>query len=570
VTSSIAALGNRQVFVADAPTASLPEAARPDMIRFVTLLGGAVGLLLLVGALSVGMLLLVRTEARRDEFAMCLAIGASRIRLTCGIVLEGALLALSGAVVALPVSVGFYATVRMFNLPGRVSLDLLDRTIDAHVLVAVVAAGLAAAAVITIIAGAFSFSARVADALRARSGSTPRLSRRRTRAALVIVQTAVAVVLVAGAGLFARSLAQALNLNPGYATSQLITGGIGPAAYGYDDARSNTLFEDLRAGLLRRPSIRSLAFATFGSGMGAGGNLRIDGTRRAMTTYTEFRFVDDRYFSTIGLRVRRGRDFSSEDVPGSPLVGIVSESLGQFVANGGDPTGSRIAEPFNSPGKPPNEVLIVGVVPDVIENVAQLEPLVLYRPLAQREAKVVPSVDRSIVIRAANDAGRAIEDAREVLQGLDVRLRIDRAQTVDDTLLQQMAPQHFGMLVLSGLGALAVLLTVLGTAVLAESMAVLRRREMGIRAALGATRRQLGSLVVLETVGLVGAGLLVGLGLSWLASDTIEAFLFQVRPLDPSTLSIVAAFILLLTLMVSIRPALRAARVDLASVLREE
>jgi ABC-type antimicrobial peptide transport system permease subunit len=157
-----------------------------------------------------------------------------------------------------------------------------------------------------------------------------------------------------------------------------------------------------------------------------------------------------------------------------------------------------------------------------------------------------------------------------MLQAVDARVRLDRAQTMDDALLEQLAPQHFGMLVLSALGVLAVLLTILGTAVLAESTAVLRRREMSIRAALGATSRQLGALVIVETLTLVGTGLVVGLGMSWFAANTIESFLFQVRPLDPMTLLAVTGCILILTLLVSVRPALRVARVDLARVLREE
>jgi putative ABC transport system permease protein len=124
--------------------------------------------------------------------------------------------------------------------------------------------------------------------------------------------------------------------------------------------------------------------------------------------------------------------------------------------------------------------------------------------------------------------------------------------------------------VLGALSIIAVLLTVLGTYVLAETMAAARRREMGIRAALGATRRQLGDLVLRETVHLVGLGLLAGLGLAWLGAGTIRAFLFQVEPLDVATLASVSGLILTLALGVSLRPAIRAGRVELARLLRED
>ena len=133
-----------------------------------------------------------------------------------------------------------------------------------------------------------------------------------------------------------------------------------------------------------------------------------------------------------------------------------------------------------------------------------------------------------------------------------------------------MGAQRFGTVVLGALGTIAILLTVLGTYVLAESMAVLRMREMGIRAALGATRRQLGAIVLAETGRLIGLGLVAGLVMAWAGAGLIRAFLFRVEPLDPVTLATVSAAIVALALVVSLRPALRAARVDLGRVLKEE
>jgi len=133
-----------------------------------------------------------------------------------------------------------------------------------------------------------------------------------------------------------------------------------------------------------------------------------------------------------------------------------------------------------------------------------------------------------------------------------------------------MGPQKFGASVLGALGLIAILLTLLGTYVLAESISVLRLREMGIRAALGARRSQLAAIVFGETLRLVGLGLIAGLMLAWSGANTIRAFLFRIPPLDPITLATTAALILVLALTVSMRPALRVARVDLSRVLREE
>jgi putative ABC transport system permease protein len=142
--------------------------------------------------------------------------------------------------------------------------------------------------------------------------------------------------------------------------------------------------------------------------------------------------------------------------------------------------------------------------------------------------------------------------------------------TIDAGILEDMAPQRFGLTVMGALGTIALLLSVLGTYVLAESSAVLRRREMGIRAALGASGKQLGGILLTDTVRLVGIGLVIGFGVSWLGAGMIRSFLFQVEPLDPLVTGGVAGAIIALALVVSLRPAIATARVDLARVLRDD
>jgi hypothetical protein len=284
-----------------------------------------------------------------------------------------------------------------------------------------------------------------------------------------------------------------------------------------------------------------------------------------MPSLTDFVGVDARHFPTMGLRLSRGRNFLSTDTAGAPRVGIVSESLGRFVANGGDPIGSRIAEFFNSPGQPPNTIEIVGVVPDVITRITTLEPLVLYRPLPQVEADTRVTV----LVRATGRPSVAAHELLATVERLDSTVRTAPLRTFDERLLAQMQPQRFGLLVLSALGGLALLLAVVGTAVLAETMAAMRMREVGIRAALGASRRHLTRLVLGETARPVCVGIVAGLVLAWLLADTVRALLYRIEPLDPLTMVSVAAAILILALGVSLRPALRTARVDLARVMRE-
>jgi putative ABC transport system permease protein len=546
-------------------TAALPAAARVRIEQFSQLLGLTVGLLLLIGCTTVGMLLLVRTEGRREELAMCLALGASRARLASGIVLEGMMVSVSGALFALPLAFWLFALVRTFQLPGNVSVELLALSLDARVVAASAAGALVASALIGLVAGGFGFSADVADALRSRSGATPRRTRRRTRTFLVAGEVAVALVLLTGAGLFARSLSAALNLNPGFDTDRLVTGNVSLGSHGYTPVTAAGFASELVSRLQGNPALRSFALTESLGGMTPSGRLVIDGEPRQFPSMVSHTSVDERYFATMGLRLIAGRNFAATDTASSPPVIIVSESFGRMIASGGDPLGRRIRATSSRPPAPPAMQEIVGVVPDVISNVAIAEPLVMYIPKAQSGG----TTDVRWVARAAGSSSDAIREILGALKQIDSSVTPSPMLTMREQFGRQMSAQLFGGTVLGVLGLVAVLLTALGTYVLSEAMAQVRLREMGIRAALGASGRQLATLVLMETLRLAGIGVIAGLFVSWAGAGSIRAFLFKVQPLDPITLSAVAAAILLLALAASVKPALRAARVDVAALLRQ-
>jgi putative ABC transport system permease protein len=550
--------------VIDIQTAAIPAVAREGTVRFARLLATTVALLVLIGCSTVGLLLLVRTESRRQEFATCLALGATRTQLARGIIIEGAILTTAAACLSPLVAWWLFSAVSTFQLPGGIALGLLDLTLDQRALAAIVGGAAAATLFIAIIAGAFGFRADVADSLRTRVGATPRIARRGTRAVLLATQVAIALTLVAGTGLFARSLMAALDLNRRIDSARIVEIGQVPLAQnGYSAARAATLFGDLRERLRGNPFVESVATSSSQGGMGAGGALTIDGVPRTFPAFVAFRHVDDNYFSTMRMRILRGRHFSADDVAGAPLVGIVSASFARMIGSGDEVLGRHVVMMFG--GK--LDIEILGVVDDLFTDIRDAEPLALYMPMTQRAQ---PAVNRALVFRAANDVEAAQREVLATVRQLDWNLQLPAGLTLDERLLRQMAPQQFGLFVLGSLGAIALLLTVLGTYVLAETMAVMRTRELGIRAALGATTKSLTILVLRESAVLVGLGLGAGLLLSYLGANVIRAFLFRVQPLDPATLGAVATLILLLAIAVSMRPALRAARVDLAEVLRSE
>jgi hypothetical protein len=293
--------------------------------------------------------------------------------------------------------------------------------------------------------------------------------------------------------------------------------------------------------------------------------LFINNEPRQFPSLVSFVSVDDRYFATLGLRIITGRDFSEADTSSSAPVVIVSESLARMIGSGASPLGYGIRDTSSRPPAPLPVREIVGVVPDVITNVAIDQPLVVYFPRAQTARGTYVQW----LARANGDAPQAAREMLSAIRAIDPRVTPLPMLTLRDRLGAQMSAQQFGGLILGSLGVIAALLTALGIYVLVETMSVSRLREMGIRSALGATRQQLAGLVLREAARLVAIGLALGVCLAWLGANMIRSFLFRVQPLDPATLAAVGFLIAAIAFAVVLKPALRAARIDVAAMLRE-
>jgi putative ABC transport system permease protein len=547
--------------------AAVPQLARAGTAQFATLLAITVGLLLLAGCLTVAMLLLVRTEDRRDELAVRLALGATRGRLAVSIAVEAVALCALGAVLAVPFALWFFYGVRAFQLPGSIDLERLELTLAFVPLLAVTGAALAATAVFASVAGLVGAATAVHSPREARALATPRVTRRAPRAALIAGQVAITLVLVTGAGLFARSLAAALTLNSAVDTDRIAMAFVSLGPHGYTPERATAFVDELLERLRQNGAIESAGVLRNEGGVEPGfpdSVIEIDGVVRELPASLSYGAVDESFFSTLGLPIVSGRGFAASDTAGSPPVAVVSESLGRFIADGGNPVGRRIG-PLRV-GASPVYPEIIGVVPDFITEVGRTEPLVAYQLIAQRP----PSVFATLFFRSAGDPSAAMREAMAATRALDARVTLGSMMTLDEQIGRQMNPQRFGVYVLGGLGGIALLLTALGTYVIAESLVVRRRRELGIRAALGARAAQLRGLVLRDTARLVGIGLVAGVALAIAGARLIRSLLYRVEPLDPLVLVVVAGGILGLALLVSLRPALAAGSQDLVRSLREE
>ena len=552
---------NGRWLLTDVQTAAIPRAARLGVSRFMSLLGWTVAFLLLTGSLGVGTLLRIRTESRRREFGIRLALGAPLLRLVGGVAAEASILAAAGAVLALPLAVWGLSLIRVFELPGRITIESLGLPEAGGLLPSVAALGAVVTVVITVAGAAFGLAAQP-SAMRRPQGARD-MPESRAETALVATQVAIALVLLTGTGLFLRSVTAALALNPGYDAANLASGSIS-LPQGYSEAGADALFRTIRDRLEASPAITSASVTIRRGAMSSGGELIVNGIGRRFPTAVRFTAVDDFYFPTIGLEVIRGRNFTGSDAGGRP-VAIVSESLAR--ALGPDRAlESRIAAFYGTADGDWPEFEVVGVVPDLITDVAMLEPLTLYLPASQRAG----AANRELVFRSAGDLTTAVKEATTIVRSEDSDIRLRPFRSLEQRISEQMGAQRFGVSVLSGLGVIAVVLTGVGIHVLAELIVARRRRELAIRAALGAGPWTLAMEIIREIVHPLGFGTASGIAIVWIGQDLIRSFLFQVEPLDLRTLLSVGAILGLLAVVVSFRPLATAVTPDLGRMLKED
>jgi predicted permease len=546
--------------------AAIAGPQRLDVLHFARLLIATIVLLLLAGCATVGLLFVVRADARRAELSTCLAIGASPRRLMCGFASEIAILSIAAGGLALVLESWLFVALRVFELPGGISIERLDLGVDRRAGIATAAVAAAAFLFSTTVTLAFAAKTCLLGSARTVGVSHETTARRRTHGALVSAQVAIALILLSGALLFIRSLEAALSLNPSLAMSDVLASEIALAEHGYTAQSAQGFFNDLRARAEAHARVESASYSSGLGGMGPAGTLLIDGTRRSFPSTVRFVAIDPLHFRTLRVSVTSGRDFSPLDILGAAPVTIVSESFARLLAAGGDAIGRSVTMPHARAGSPPEAVTVVGVVPDVVASVTQLEPLMMYFPMAQRESATY----RTLTLRVRDDAGGVGRDVAGMMRSLDASVVPQPFHTLQQRIEQQMAAQRLAAALLGALGGVAFLLTILGAYVLADSAATLRRREMAVRAAIGATAFELCLLLAGQTVRLTGIGLIGGSILLWMASAALGRLLFQVQPTDPAVVTAVAMTIFLVTLLVGLKPAISASRLEIASTLKEE
>jgi len=551
--------------------ASVPlQAARTDrrLGRVLLILLGAVGLVLLIACANVASLQLARARRRRRELGIRVALGVGRGRLTRQLFVESAVVALLGGAGGVLLSAW---GLDLLNALRPRALATVGGPGGAQLTTAVVAFAFAATVGAALLFGLLpAWWASRADPLsliRADTGGTRRV---RTRGALVAVEVALAIVLLAGAGLLVRTVV-ALNRTPlGFDPAGVAVALVNPPARAYPDGTGQQLFRDATDRLAALPGVRRAAASYCLPVVGGCDHVRmtIAGTADPSAADHEvwLNMVDEAYLATLGIPVVAGRGILRSDGAGTPAVALVSEAAARRYWPGRNPVGQRIQL---SVGWPENDgwAEVVGVVRDVryTDNLRAAATPGVYLAMAQFSYRA-----NYLVADVSGDAAAAIPTMRAVLHDLDPQLPLWDPASMAEHVRVATASERFSMVLLAAFGALALALAAVGIyGVIAYSVAG-RTREIGLRMALGARPGGVVGLIFRQGFGIVGVGLAVGTLGALLTTRVLRAQLYDVSPSDPATLSIALGVLVVVAAAATWIPARRGARVPPMEALRHE
>lgn len=539
------------------------EAVVGKVRKPVQVLFAAAALVLLVACVNVSSLLLARAASRHREAAVRTALGAGRARLLSQMVAEATVISLVGA--ALGIALALLATPALVRLAGDALPRRSEVTVGLVPLAFAAVAG-ALAALLGSIAPARGWM-RLAPwrALTDRNGAVP-LSR--SRRGLVVAELALTLALLTGAGLLLRSLGSVLDVDPGFRPDHALTASVSLPGerYGKDEARINAFYADLTTRLSALPGVQAAGAITVLPLSGGNWSLEVKLPDRHVPAgeapSLEYRQVTAGFFAALQVPLRKGRLFDERDAQGQPLVAVVSEAAARRLWPGEDPIGKELVIGDRTPA-PRRVVGVVGDLHDAGLDRA-VEPEV-YVPSLQKPARSM-----SLVVRTTGDPLALAPALREVVRGLDRDVPVESIDPMESVLAASVSSRRFVVTLLALFAALALALAAVGVYGLVAHAAEERRREIGIRMALGARSRDVLEMVLRQGAMPLAAGIGAGLLLSLASARLVSGLLFGVTVADPATYAAVIAVLTAITLVASWLPARRAAASDPAAVLRSE
>ena len=549
----------------------LQDAIVNERVRaWMLMLLAAVGGVLLVACLNVANLLLARALARSREVALRSALGASRMDLARGLVVESLMLSIAGAAAGVLLAFWLVDVLRA-TLPEQLP-RLSSIAVDLRVLGVTGLVTVTTGVVFGTLPALPISRTDVAGLLRQGGRSaTGGGAGRRLRIGLVVAEVAVAVVLLAGAGLFAASFARVVSVDLGVNPKGVLSLGLAPRLPRTGSAEAwRAASQDAIVGALDRvravPGV--VAATAIGGGLPLSGSsmsvpVRVPG-RDAPFSGDDMPFVHgatEDYVTVMGATLERGRWFTGADSRGAPRVAVVSDEAARRFFGGAGPLGRTLT--LDEDDTP---LTVVGVVRAIRHSgpESDVRPQV-FVPYVQSDQP-----GGTIVVRAATSEAALVPRLQEAIRAAIPTALLYEPQTLERHFGRLVAQRRFNMVVIGLFGGLALLIAAVGIYGLMAFLVAQRTREIGVRLALGAAPRGVRRLVLAQAVRLIGAGLVVGLGAAASLERLVRAFLYDARPHDPAVYLAVAAVLATVGVLAAMGPARRAARVDPMITLRAE
>jgi predicted permease len=543
----------------DVTVVPIREAITGEVRTPLLVLLGAVAFVLLIACVNIASLLLARATVRQRELAVRAALGAGRGRIARQLLTESLTLALLGGTLGLGLAYGGVrglASLGASELP-RASAIGIDPVVLGFTFAIAIAAGL----LFGLIPALRAANPDLQGTLRAGARGTIGGRGQRLRGALVVAEVALAVVLVAGAGLATKSFARLLDVNPGFRPENVLVLALSvPSATAYDQSPAylETILERVRA----VPGVRAAGVAKDLPlrGMGEERRLRVvpsqDGATPTEAPRVNAFHVGGDYFGAMGIPVREGRVFDRTDRRGAPFVMVVNEALARRFF-GGRAVGKNLAFSFG-------EVPIIGVVGDVRQR-SLTEPA---EPMAYVHLPQNMRYGLSLVVRTNGEPLRYTGAVREAIWAANRNQTITNISTLESVLGGTVARPRLLATLLLLFGAIGLTLGALGIYGVLAYAVNQRRQEIGVRVALGAAPRSILGLVVRQGMGLALAGMLAGLAGAFVATRVMQSVLYEVGVTDPATFALVVVVLLTVAFAASWLPAKRALRIEPVAALR--
>jgi putative ABC transport system permease protein len=553
----------------------LSDAIIGDSRQKLLMILGGVFLVVLIACGNVANLLLARGALRAKEIAIRAAIGAGRARLVRQLLTESAVLGLVSAVAGVGLA---WIAIRVLVSMSPADIPRLDQTrIDAGALVFALATSLASSLLFGMAPAWRAARADLQGILRDGGRTSMAIVRDRVRTFLIVGEVALALTLLAGAGLFIRSAYYLQRVDPGFDPHGLVTARLSlpPRAYKEGAEETARAFEQVADRLRGRPGIRSVGL-TSQAPMGPGGNSnglvpegRTPEPRNIINA--RLRMVDPGYFATLGVPLQRGRLLTADDRAGAPRVMVVSEALARAAWPGQDPIGKRIGCCEGAPDDPRLKT-VVGVVGDVRSRGAMqdVQPE-FYLPLAQLPAEAWDWNRRTmtIMVRAEGVDPTAVTPAlREAVREVDPELPLYGIQTMEELMRGTLAVARFHTTLLVAIGGIGLLLAAVGIYGVIAYFATSRTHEIGVRMAMGATARDIVRLVAWQGMRPILVGTAVGVLAAAGLTRLVRGSVYGVSTTDPATFTVVALTLVGVGLVAASIPALRSTRTDPTEALR--